>query len=198
MTCKHWKVRGVEYIHQVELKVFHLVFAAGNWAGLYDALCYCKETSSPIPKWVLDAVIVRQREFLFGENKRHAKWQRQFRQDMRDRVRAELVNECRNRRAPLTESYHLASRMLTGDGAGGHEAIKKSHEKYEKTKKLNPHRYYVPRYIDLREWRTLIDPSGHITLWDGKEPALDPEDVKWLDKKFPFPKDGGPRRYRRS
>jgi hypothetical protein len=191
------KRQGLEFFHHSELKLFFRVFSAGNEAGLYDALVYCRETSCEIPKWALDAAIIRQREFLFGGNERHAKWQKQFRQDMIDMARAEMVQECRERRAPWREAYVCASKMLSGNGAAGPHAMKDSYKKYKLTMKTNPYRYYIPRYIRLQERRTLIDPSGKIRL-EGKAPALDPEHVKWLDKKFPFPKDGGPRRYRRS
>ena len=168
---------------QRELESFRQAFAAGNEAGLYDALVFCKRYALTLPEWALDASIVRQREFIYGQTKRHAKWQRQFRQDMIDMARAEMVQECRERRAPWREAFECASRMLAGtENEGGPDAMEKSYKRYVRTMKNNPLRYYVPQFIRRKERRASFDPAH----------------AEWLDKKFPFPKDGGPRRYRRT
>ena len=175
--------RELESLNRRELESFRKAFKAGNEAGLYDALIYCRRNKISLPEWALDAAIIRQREFIFGENKRHANWLRLFKNDMIDMDRAEMVMECRKRKAPWREAYQAASQMLKGtEVEGGPHAMKSSYKRYKCRMKTNPFRYYVPRFIRLQERRA----------------PLDPEHIKWLDKKFPFPKDGGPRRYRRS
>jgi hypothetical protein len=175
--------QDLDDLHRQDLESSRKAFAAGNEAGLYDALVYCKREKLSLPEWALDATIVRQRDYLFGESKRHAKWLRQFKTDMIDMDRAEMVMECRERKAPWRETYKAASQMLKGtEVEGGPAAIKKSYLKFIRTMKTNPYRYYISKFVHLKERHRLPDP----------------EHIKWLDKKFPFPKDGGPRRYRRT
>jgi hypothetical protein len=97
-----------------ELELFHRVFAVGNEAGLYDALRFCQEGSVPVPPWALEASIIRQREYIFGEDKRHAKWLRQHKQDMIDMGRAEMVQELRGHGTKGMKVYEYAARFLAG------------------------------------------------------------------------------------
>ena len=164
-----------------ELELFHRVFAVGNEAGLYDALRFCQEGSVPVPPWALEASIIRQREYIFGEDKRHAKWLRQHKQDMIDMGRAEMVQELRGHGTKGMKVYEYAARFLAGtEYEGGPDAMEKSHKRFTRTMKSDPFRYYVPRFIRLKE----------------RPRPINPEHLKWLDKKFPLPEAGGPRRYR--
>jgi len=170
-----------------KLDVMRRAFEAGNEAGLYDVLVYCKQNSLALPAWALDAAIIRQREYIFGDNKRHAKWLRQFKQDMIDFNRAWNVVECRRRKAPWREAYPTASQMLKGtESEGSPDTMESSYKRYKRTVKTNPFRYYIPQFIQLKEYRAMLDSKNIKSL------------TKWLDRKFPFPKDGGPRRYRRT
>ena len=169
-----------DYI-QRDLETFRKAFAAGNEAGLFDALVFCKREKLTLPDWALDASIIRQREYIFGETKRHAKWQRQFRQDMIDMGRAEMVKDCRDHGAPWKAVYDAASRMIGGtEDEGKPDAIEKSYKRFTRTMKSNPWRYYIPRFIRLKERRT----------------RHDPEYDKWFEKTFPFTKECGVRRYK--
>lgn len=146
--------RHLSELHQRELDAFHRAFAARNEAGLFDALVYCKREKLEVPEWALDAVITRQREFIFGETKRHANWLRRFKQDMIDFDRAETVRECREHGAPWKVVFEIASRMLEGtENEGGPDAIAKSYKRFKHTLKTAPLRYYLPRFIRFKERR---------------------------------------------
>jgi len=174
-----------------ELALFHRVFSSGNEAGLLDVLEFCKRFSLPLPEWATDACIVRQREFIAGDDKRHAEWKSQYRQDMIDMARAEMVRECRDHKAKWREAYEFASEFLAGTEYEGRPgAMKDSYLKYTDTMKTNPLRYYISNssFLRLPERRTPINLKT--VKWLGKEIPFS----EWLDKKFPFPKEGGPRR----
>ena len=147
------KRRGLAYIHQVELKLFRRVFSAGNECGLFDALCYCKEFSSPLPKWVLDAIIPRQHELMFGgdnPNKRHAAWRRRFEDDMADRMRFETVEQCFEHGVQEKVVFDVASLALVGTlGAGKPSTMRKAYKRFVDRQKENPLRYYLPHYIHV-------------------------------------------------
>lgn len=187
--------RGFEYYQLIKLEEYRQIYSAGNEAGLFDALCFCREYPCPLPKWALDAVIDRQQEILFGDNKRTKRWQRQYRQDMADYVRAELIQELRDRGTPWREVYKLAAHMLNGEGACGPNAMKDGRDRYNRISKNSPERYYLPRYIKPPERKTLIGTWSQIF---DEENTLDASERAWLDKHFPIPAGGGPRRYKRS
>jgi hypothetical protein len=83
--------QDLDDLHRREIENSRKAFAAGNEAGLYDALVYCKRNSQA---------------------------------DMIDMERAEMVMECRERKAPWRETYKAASQMLKGtEVEGGPGAI---------------------------------------------------------------------------
>lgn len=147
------KRRGLEYFHQLELKLFNQVFSAGNECGLFDALCYCKEFSVPVPKWALNAIIPRQHERMFGRenpNKRHEAWRRKFESDMADRMRFETVEQCLEHGVQEKVVYDVASRALVGTlGKGQPSTMREAYRRFVKRQKENPLRYYFPRYLHV-------------------------------------------------
>ena len=141
-----------EYLRR-ELQTLQKVFEAGNEAGLYDAIVLCGENSAPLPQWALEAVLDRQRELIRGENNRRAAWQRRYRQDMIDYVRAEMVQEERELGTPWKLVYEKVSNLLRGTGCeGGKDTIEGSYKRFVRTFKVDPSRYYVSRWIYLKEY----------------------------------------------
>lgn len=130
-----------------ELHFLQKVFADGNEAALLDMLCMCREHSIPLPTWALAAVIERQREYILGDNKRHAKWLSRFRQDQIDLARAKVVQGFLHDGADYKNVFELAAAFLEKTACpGGKDAVEKSYKRFKKVQKKSPSRYYTPRY----------------------------------------------------
>jgi len=161
------KKQDDDYLRR-ELQTLQKVFEAENVAGLYDAIVLCGENKAPFPQWALEAVLDQLRELIRGDNRRRAAWQKRYRQDMIDLVRAEEVMRLiesgtpwktrprkmrRPSRANVDTVYEKVSSLLEGTGCeGGKDAIEKSYKRFMHEHKINPSRYYVSRYIYLKEY----------------------------------------------
>lgn len=151
-----------EMVHRAILFRSHEAFTVGNEAGLYDALCCCKALSIPLPKWALDAIIIRERELLLGKkNNRHAKWQQRFKGDMQDRARFETYEQCLEHGVQEKVVFEVVSRALAGTvDAGQPSTMREACKRFKRRQKENPLRYYIPHWcIPVQELRPYTLPS---------------------------------------
>ena len=164
--------KSVLALHLKELSRCKKAFEAGNLAGLYDALCICKNEYIFVPEWALDASLKYFGNFLCDtlepKRGRHSKWKQQYREDMTDYHRAEAVKECSENSIPWDHVYYAASLILSGTFAAGAEhAIEASYKRYMKRSKINPFRYYKSQFIKINgDSNSTIFTIDRGEIWD--------------------------------
>ena len=141
-----------------ELEAKQRAYKAGNLGALQDALILCAEHNVTIPQWLAIALFDMGKDAMRGEKHsgthegkgRHSKWLQQYKDDMIDFERAEIVMECLEHGIDWDGVYLAAEAILQGGWAeGGPDAIEKSYKRFKKRSKENPYRYHIVRSVRL-------------------------------------------------
>lgn len=121
----------------------------GNLGAILDGLYWCREGNLPLPEWLHQAlanVVIRD---LLGERPnrrgRHARWVMQYRENMVDFARYDMVRDCiENGKLTWEAAYVRTEQLLTGQfGAGSIESIQVSYKRVARNMRANPGRYYM-------------------------------------------------------
>ncbi len=131
-----------------ELERCHRADEADVEGALSDVLYYCREYQRPLPEWASLKLSSVLKSSLCGNGEkktgRHAKWIKEYKQDMTDYTRADCVNECREHGIKWSYAYIVASELLEGTFADGSaDTIKKSYQRYKRRSAENPYRYIM-------------------------------------------------------
>lgn len=149
-----------------QLAVKERAFNQGNLGALQDALSLCKRYEIPLPEWLSGALREVLQESLLArrltpKSGRQSRWLTQYKEDMRDLVRADTFQECIDHGVPRVDAYHAASLLLHGNfGAGAPDTIAKAVKRYRSRSESEPFRYHLLTTLRLPE-PTVTEDTWH-------------------------------------
>ena len=119
-------------------------YKCGKLGALRDVIKLCGEHYKPLPVWATQALLAEGKQTT-GTG-RHARWQKQHFDDMKDVERYYTVQECREHGIPWTDDkvYKAAMLMLEGTYAGAsHHAIREAYKRVKARMRTQPGRYHA-------------------------------------------------------
>lgn len=127
------------------------LYEHGSLAALIDALGVSSRCQIPLPRWaaigiatVIDELITGKSDSRVGQ---HAKWLRQYHDDMNDLRRYETITELREHGVKWKDVYQSAADMLEGSAAEcGPDAMETAYKRYKRRERQTPWRYHIYSY----------------------------------------------------